>query len=212
MKCPYCGGEFSSQSIKCPFCGRENAEGIAFQNEIQKRIERNRLLRPFLIKQKTPELVQRMLTRIFFVIAGVNILLIAFSLGFYMWSQRESDRIPEAGSQAKAYETEFLDGADVSFITEFLEDIENKRELDRNNFFLLVGDGYAAMRESRTMENREETVLLLRAFFQGYLKLSEEEAAFLDAAAKEDAPYFPDSELEDIAVAAIEENMKEVAP
>ena len=52
MNCPYCGSLLTYQDVVCPYCGRTNKGGVAFQKEVYDRIERNRLLRPFLINKK----------------------------------------------------------------------------------------------------------------------------------------------------------------
>ena len=216
MKCPYCGGEVSFQNEKCPYCGRENAEGILFQKEIKQKIERNRLLKPFLIKQKTPELVQRMLTRILFVVSGVNLLLFVCCISFYVWSERDSRRVPAAESHAESFAGSLRNGTEYyteTFFEEmnaFMDAMESGSIPNRNSLSFLVEYGYRAMRETAINSDAdEETQLLIRAFFCGYIGISEEDAAFLDAAKAEDAPYTPPDELVEMAVSAIEKRVKE---
>ncbi|MGN0401766.1 MAG: hypothetical protein ACI4HQ_05845 [Acetatifactor sp.] len=186
MTCPNCGGEFSSQEIKCPFCGSGNPEGIAFQNEVREKIERNKLLKPFLIKQKTPELAQRMLTRILLIMVGVNVLLLAFSLGIYLWSTYAKERQAAPGSFAESYMT--LHTPDsyyyMSFLEDmykFMDDLDNGQIPDEEHMVQLLKSGYEAIARSAelTPEEREEIEGMVRAFFRGYLEMREEELAFL---------------------------------
>lgn len=202
MKCPYCGGEVSSQSVKCPYCGRDNKEGIAFQEEVRKRIEKNRLLRPFLIKQKTPELVQRMLTRILLIIAGVNVLLIVCSFGVYMWSGRESKTVPESGSHAEAYVQNFGFGEEY-YAESFGESVRDYLACEESGKMPSGGDIEQMVQAAYHAMKSGEDETYIRAFFSGYLALDDKECAFLDAALEEDAPYSVDNNLKDIAVEAV---------
>lgn len=201
MKCPYCGGEVSSQSESCPYCGRENAAGIAFQEEVKKKIEKNRMLRPFLIRQETPKLVQRMLTRIVAVIGGTAVFLTVCSLALYLFSEREPDRAPQSGSHAEAYAQSFgsEDYYAESFIEavgEYLENRESGSPPSRDAVEQMVKCAY-----QRVRDDGEDSYI--RAFFCGYLMLEDTECSFLDAALEEDAPYSPDSNKIDLAVEAI---------
>lgn len=201
MKCSYCGGEVSSQSEKCPYCGRENAAGIAFQEEVKKKIEKNRMLRPLLIRQETPKLVQRMLTRIIAVIGGTAVFLTVCSFALYLFSEREPNRTPEGGSHAAAYAQSFGSGDfyDESFqeaVREYIENVEDGRLPSRNSVELMVTYAYWKVRA-----DGEDSYI--RAFFCGYLMLEDSECAFLDAALAEDAPYSPDQNSIALAVEAI---------
>ena len=112
MKCQYCGGEVSSQSIKCPYCNQDNPEGIAFQKEVYKRIERNKLLKPFLLKQKTPELVQKMLTRVIIIAIVVNILLFVLLVVMVALSDTDIFPLTRKGEHAKEFAEEFWGNGD----------------------------------------------------------------------------------------------------
>lgn len=87
MKCTHCGGEVSAQETACPSCGRENTEGIAFQQKVQEKIDRNLLLRLTMKKQKNAELAQRMLTRLCVIFWSINLGLILFFIALYMWME-----------------------------------------------------------------------------------------------------------------------------
>lgn len=221
MKCPYCGGEVSSQSVNCPYCGNINPEGVAFQEEVQKKIERNRLLKPFLIKQKTPELIQKMLTRIAFILIGVNVLLFVFSIGLYVWGDRKETRIPQKGSYAEQYYSVFMEADDYYFssfvgkeMNEMIDMLENGEKPDHDDISYLVSDACKLLADAQKGPEayRQEVMLTLQAFFRGYLGLSEEEAAFLEP--EEDGTYdrFPDTEKVEAIVSGIENRLQEVLP
>ena len=83
MKCVNCGGELDSQAIKCPYCGSRNQAGLAFYKDVYEKVNRNKLLAPLLLRQKTPELVQRMLTRIIIAMGMLGAVLMGISIGLF---------------------------------------------------------------------------------------------------------------------------------
>ena len=217
MKCPYCGGEVSSQSPNCPYCGAVNPEGVAFQEEIQKRIERNKLLKPFLIKQKTPELMQRMLSRILLILVEVNVLLFVFSVGIYIWGEREQERTAAQGSQAQRYETIFPEVQNyyydkfVDDMNEMIDLMEEGQVPDREDILTFLDHCYDMFyyMQSEPEELKEEAYFTMKAFFMGYVGLTKEEAACFEP--KEDGSYdrfIDDGAAEQIAL-IMEERMKE---
>lgn len=219
MKCPNCGGDVPSQSLACPYCGTANEEGIAFQEEIQKKIERNKLLKPFLIKQKTPELVQKMLTRILLILFGVNASLVVIALVFYMWGERKGkERFPAEGSMAEAYYDTFIEMDNYYFsgflreANDTIEMIENGEMPESEDIEYLIRYAYYALEAGQEEEEavREEIRLTVDAFFMGYLKLADEEMQAL--APKEDGSYdySVDKELSEQMKQAIEERLQEV--
>lgn len=221
MKCPFCGGEFSSQSIKCPYCGRENPEGIAFQAEVQKRMERNKLLKPFLIRQKKPELVQRLLGRIAIILVAVNVILLAFSLGIYIWSDREvAERVPAEGSFAEQYLQTYPELQNYyysSFITtvnEIMDSVEKGEMPYDSQLSYVVYIGYHLLWDAQdeSEEYREEAELTVTAFFRGYLGMTAEECAFLEPSCDGTYENFLDSDVEDNAAAIVKSKLQEVLP
>lgn len=199
MKCSYCGGEFSSQSEKCPYCGRENGEGIAFQEEVKRKIEKNRMLRPLLIRQETPKLVQRMLSRLIVIIGGTAVLLCVGSFSLYLFSVREPDREPKEGSHAQAYKQSF--GTEDYYRESFQEAVREyyltgEKQPGREELRQMVRNAYLSVRE-----DGEDPYI--RAFFSGYLMLDEKACSFLDAALEEDAPFSPEENLVELAVEAM---------
>lgn len=219
MKCPNCGGDIPSRSLACPYCGTANQEEIAFQEEIQKRIERNKLLKPFLIKQKTPELVQKMLTRILIILVGVNVLFLAVALGFFLWGERDgAERTPAEGSKAAIYRETFIETDNYYFssflreVNELMERAENGEMPEEYDIEYLVRCGYDAIEENRDEEEsmQEEIRMTVNAVFMGYLGLSEEDMKVF--APGEDGNYdlFVDEELLEETKAAITEKLQEV--
>lgn len=216
MKCPYCGGEVSSQSISCPFCGRENPEGIAFQEEVKAKIERNKLLKPFLIKQKTPELVQKMLTRIWVVLIVLNVVLFVGSFLIYMWGEMGDTRTPEPGSFAEHYLSEYdvTGNWEYDNFCEMMQKIMDAKESGENpsdyEVEYLVDYAYDAIAENakKPAENSEEIVLTVHAFFRGYLGFEEADMAFLLPEEDGEYSYSPDEGLKDAAIQLVWEKLE----
>lgn len=211
MKCQYCGGEVPSQSVKCPYCNRENPEGIAFQKEVLKKIERNKLLKPFLLKQKTPEMVQKMLFRVNIIAIVANVLLfvvfcVMFSLT-YTYGVFEKQKSKEA----QEFEEEFwADGnfyyKDFCFeMYEFIDSVEEGHMPDRFCLDGVVKEAYYVMREAEDMEEeyREQVSNTLDTFFRGYIGLSEEEMSFLKPDEKGEYRYMLEDEIQKETVDAI---------
>jgi len=217
MKCPYCGGEVSAQSIACPYCGKENPEGIAFQQEVQNKINRNKWLKPFLIKQKTPELIQKMMTRIIVIIIVVNVVLMGFVLLAAVISTDEEVRVPIPGSFAEQYMEEYQDFDDYyfdSYCRELKKQIgmlDNGEIPEETEVINLVTGAHRALEESVGKEIHEKIYLYETAFFRGFLGLTEEESLFLEP--DEDGKYgilFSDDECVSVAVEAIQDKYGEV--
>lgn len=217
MKCPQCGGEVSYQDRYCPYCGKANLEWFDFQKEIQKKIDRNKLLKPFLIKQKTPELVQKMLTRILFIFIGINVLLLAFSFALFLWEDREIVRSAAQGSQAQRYEQIFRENQEyyyddfVQEINEFVDRVENGEIPEPEDIVYLLNRTYNALKYTQDEEViRQETRLIVRAFYMGYLGLTEEDMAYL--LPNEEGKYdgYPDEEKAMPMALAIEKRLQEV--
>lgn len=218
MKCPSCGGEFSSQSIACPYCGRENPEGIAFQEEVRRKIERNKLLKPFLIKQKTPELVQRMLTRIFLIIIGINLALFAFIFILYLLAGIEVKSDIQPGKYAQVYRTNFAELDDYYFenyhrqMRGIMSMIDNGEMPAYDDIDYLVDRAHKALEEAQDEDIFEDVYLHEAAFFRGFLKLTEEESLFLEPDEDGEYRYLTTTDERRIkAVEAIERNLKEGA-
>lgn len=218
MKCPYCGGEVSSRDLKCTFCGRENEEGIQFWQELQEKSERNRLLKPLLLRQKKPELAQKMLTRVIIILTIANVLMFVISFGIFLVADREEVREPAEGSLAENFYEEYPGSYDYFLVDFFIDqneyiDMLEAGELPNENIVrILVGDAYHVMRDldEQDEETAERIRENMRAFFMGYIGLSEEEMAFLEPNEYGTYTYSMDYELEDKTIALILERQKEV--
>lgn len=217
MKCPYCGGEVPAQSITCPYCGKENPEGIAFQQEVQDKIKRNKLLKPFLINQKKPELIQKMMTRIIVIIIVVNVVLMGFILLAAVFTSRKEVRVPAPDSFAEQYLEEYQDIDDFYFdnyyrkVKKQIEMLDNGEIPEETEVINLITDAHRALEESEGKEIHEKIYLHETAFFRGFLGLTEEESLFLEP--DEDGEYgilFSDDERVSVAVEAILDKCGEV--
>lgn len=217
MKCPYCGGEVSSQSLKCPYCGADNPEGVAFQEELQKKIDRNKLLRPFLIKQRTPELVQRMLTRIMIILAAINIVLFGFSIGIYIWGERDIVRVAGQGSIAQRYELTFMENQNYyydSFLREMNELIDLMEEgqvPERRKLTYFLDDAYDALyfTQNESEATRQEVLLTVKAFLMGYVGLTEQEMEGFAPDQNGTYELYMDDAVLEQTVTVMEEKIKE---
>ncbi len=186
MKCPYCGGEMQSLDVKCPFCGREHQEGIAFNREVQEKEERNRKLLPTILRKNANWLTHKLTSRIIIIMAVVDFLLLVVGVSITAWSDRDSNREPEAGSQAHEYVEKFK--SDDYYHQEFvwsvnrvMDKLETGEELEDFDLERLVEDSYdlARKKEDFSKDERDRAEMLLQAFYRGYLGFSEEEASFL---------------------------------
>ncbi|MDD6490818.1 MAG: hypothetical protein PUG54_01120 [Firmicutes bacterium] len=216
MKCPYCGGEVPSQSVKCPYCDAVNPEGVAFQEEIQERIERNRLLRPFLIKQKTPELKQRMLTRMIVILMGINVALIAFSLGIFLWENREERRAAAKDSQAKYYETFFGENRNYYYdeflrrMNEFVDMAEEGQIPEREDILSLLDRAYDSLyyMQDEEKEFQQEILFNIKAFFMGYVGLTSDEMECFEPDENGVYDRYMENAVAEQVATVIEERMK----
>ena len=219
MNCPYCGGLLTYQDVVCPYCGKENKEGAAFQKEVYDRIERNRLLRPFLINKKKPEVLKRVMLRMVFILVFVNMMFLTFVLGVTWWAEEGDKNSPKGRMISGLYAEEFPYMEDYSF-KNFMEQAtscmrymekEEYEKMDEGTIDLMVDFGYRALAEN-TGEEREEMYEIQKAYYVGYWGLSEEELAFLESDnGSEYESLFPDLEKKSMAIDAILAKIQEVA-
>jgi len=231
MKCLNCGGQVSYQELACPYCGTENPEAIAFQKEILEKIERNRLLGPFLRKQKTPELMLLKLLILCGVLFVVNIGIMVACVGVHQWSEKAKDKGPKPGTLAAEYQEKF--GDDKPFEDYYYKDVEDTIEFmeeGNKNYYLsevtvenMLSTGETALEEYYEEEYDEEynririctdevrvTSLrnFQRAFYMGYLGLAEEELGFMEK--EEDESYEEQHTERKEAAAVIYKRLQEV--
>ena len=219
MNCPYCGSLLTYQDVVCPYCGRANKEGVAFQKEVYDRIERNRLLRPFLINKKKPEVLKLVMLRMVFILVFVNMMFLTFALGVTWWAEEGDKNSPKGRMISGVYAEEFPYMEDYSF-KNFMEQAtscmrymekEEYEKMDEGTIDLMVDFGYRALAEN-TGEEREEMYEIQKAYYVGYWGLSEEELAFLEPDnGSEYESLFPDLEKKSMAIDAILAKIQEVA-
>lgn len=219
MNCPYCGALLTYQDVVCPYCGRKHKEGVAFQKEVYDRIERNRLLRPFLINKKKPEVLKRVMLRMVFILVFFNMMLITFALGVSWWASEGDKNSPKGRMFSGLYAEEFPYMEDYSF-KNFMEQAtscmrymekEEFGKMDEGTIDLLVSFGYQALAEN-TGKEREEMYEIQKAYYVGYWGLSEKELAFLEPDnGSEYTSMFPDLEKKAVAIDAILAKIQEVA-
>ena len=217
MKCPYCHGEVPTQSTECPYCGMENPEGIAFRQEVQNKINRNKLLKPFLFKQKKPELIQKMMTRIIVIMILINVVLLGFVLIAAVISTGKETREPLPGSFAELYMEEYQE-LDFYYFNNYYDELRKQvQKLDNGEIpeesevENLITDAHRALEESTGEEIQEKIYRQEVAFFRGFLGLTEEESIFLEP--DEDGEYdilLRDDERVRVAVEAILNKYEEV--
>ena len=231
MKCTNCGAQVSYRQMECPYCGTENQEAIAFQKEILEKMERNRLLGPFLIKQKTPELMLLKLLILCGIIFVVNIGIILACIGVHKWSEKAQDKGPEPGTFAAEYLDKF--GDNKPFEDYYYRDVENTIEFidDGSRYYFLneiqvenmLSTGEMAIEEYYDEEYDEDYNRIKictdevraaqlrnfqRAFYLGYLGLSEEDLGFMEI--EEDETYVENGEERKAATAVIYKLLQEV--
>lgn len=214
MKCTNCGGEVDSQAISCPYCGSRNEAGIAFYQEVCRKIQRNRLLAPILLRQQTPELVQRLLTRIILAMGILGVVFLGISLGMYLLMEDPvySNRRPAPDSYAAEYVKvaedyyNFEYGYWKRYSNEFLDAWDSGRKIKTSCIERMLDHGFRVYYETEIdAQLQEQARLEVDAMLLGILQLSEEE---LELFHKADAEYtysiLPDPEAQERLVSLIE--------
>ena len=219
MNCPYCGALLTYQDVVCPYCGRKHKEGVAFQKEVYDRIERNRLLRPFLINKKKPEVLKRVMLRMVFILVFFNMMLITFALTVAWWSEEGYTKKPKEDMFSGLYVEAFPYMEDYSFknfmehatsCMRYMEKGEYEK-IDEGNLSLLVDYGYQALADN-TGEEHAKMYEIQKAYYLGYWGLSEEDVDVLEPdEGNEYGSLFPDFELREETIAAILARVQEVA-
>lgn len=184
MKCVNCGGELDSQAIKCPYCGGKNQAGLAFYKEVYEKVNRNKLLAPLLLRQKTPELVQRMLTRIIIAMGMLGAVLMGISIGLFWLIDDPAyrDDQPASGSYAAQYTEIFGNHSDLKYLywtqcrNEFLDRWNSGREIDNYRIERMLKEAFRVYyAEGMDPRIRQQACLEVDALLEGVLKLGEEE-------------------------------------
>lgn len=181
MKCKNCGGEMDSQAIRCPYCNSENKEGILFQQQVQKKLERYKLLKPFILKKKTPEMVSKYMTRLLFILAGVILFLLLASFLIWMLGARMVKSVSPAYDSYAGWFDDFETG---SFFTEMnvcVEKMQNHELPSEYEIEQLIQYGFKTLKQAEGYEDEraKEQTKLITVFLTEYLGLEEEEMEYL---------------------------------
>lgn len=212
MKCIYCGGEVPAKSTKCPYCGRENASGIAFEQEVKEKEERNKVLPEKILKKNASLLTQKILTRVIIVSAVLNVLLLLLTFFMFLWSERDyAESTPAAGSHAERFLAEY-DQWDNYYIKRFTENLDSfldakmsGEEVNREDIEVLTDAAYdlAGMITEGKIEKEEADYAenMLNVFFEGYMDLPKEMQIFYHSGERKN--YTAD-ELQDVRKQAVD--------
>lgn len=217
MKCTNCGGEIDSQALVCQYCGGRNEAGIAFYKEVYQRIQRNKLLAPLLLRQKTPELVQRMLTRIIAALAILGMVLVGISLGMVLMRKDPvySDIQPKVGSYAAEYAREQGDYSNseyqswIQYSNQFLDSLDEGRIPGRMCIEGMLNYGFRTYYSERMdAQQQEQARLQVDAMLKGVLELDQEELALFHKADERYSYYLaPDPDALEQLMTLVEEKL-----
>jgi len=175
MKCPNCGGEVDSQSVLCPFCNSEYEPGKLFQIELEEKIARNKLLPKKIIKNRTPEMISMLLTRVIISASLFAVLFTAVAYGVFVLGENGLVREPKEGSYAWKYAKEADRRIENEMLREYMYDIviaiDTGGEVRDYWIDYVLSNAYYPLREDP--DSRESQII--KAFMTGYLQMSEEE-------------------------------------
>ncbi len=214
MKCVNCGGEVESQAIRCPYCSSRNEAGISFHKEVYAKIQRNRLLAPLLLRQQTPELVQRLLTRIILAMGILGIIFIGISLGMILLMEElaDSGRMPVRGSYAAEY-AEIMDVYDNApygrwkmYLNEFMDAWDSGKAIQTYHIEQVIYYGFNVYYDTdMDAQLQEQAKREVDALLEGILQLNEEELVLFHKA-DEQYTYLrvPDSQAQQQLISLIE--------
>lgn len=198
MKCMNCGGEVDSQAVRCPYCGGRNAAGISFYKEVYQKVNRNKLLAPVLLRQKTPELIQRMLTRI---ILAMGILgLIFIGIGFLLYLMIDDPVYRDIEPDPNSYAAECVKIYDNFNNNDFRNWTRHSNEfLDKWNCGGIIGSyeielmlkyGFQVYyADGMDPQLQQQARMEVDALLEGILQLSEEELALFHKADEQSEYY-----------------------
>lgn len=195
MKCENCGGEVDSQAIRCPYCGGRNEAGISFYKEVYQKINRNKLLAPLLLRQKTPELIQRLLNRIIIAMGIMGLVFIGISVVMILMTDDPvfSDAQPDPNSYAAEY-TGIWDDYDYRYWAEyssrFLEVWNGNVQRGSLSIGQMLNSGFSLYYDrNKDPQLQEQARLEVDALLAGVLQLSREELALFHRAGERDGGY-----------------------
>lgn len=191
MKCPNCSGEVDSQSTRCPYCGSVYEPGALFQLEIAEKMARNKLLPKFILKSRTPDMVQMVLTRIVISFSLATIVFLVAGFMIYLAGDNVGKREIREGSYAEVYLSEEDSRIESETLRENMNQIvvaaDTGQEIPDYIMEAVLRNAYSIM------VDEEENPLIqeqMYAFLYGYLQMPEEEVAeFLNHTDSDYADY-----------------------
>ncbi len=199
MKCVNCGGEVDSQSAKCPYCGSLNEEGLKFQQEVASKLARNKLLPKFILKDKTPDMLQSFLWRVMFSFTVAGVLLFVVGFGVYYIADELLGNVDPYGYAKEVYYTRTENTDEIyvfpeDYMMEIMVDLDTGVKPYRSRveyvleytYRLMVTDSY------REKEGYHDLSLECYAFLKGYLQMEESEIEYL---LENDGERYPDEEV-----------------
>lgn len=214
MKCINCGGELDSQAIKCPYCGGRNQAGLAFYKEVYEKVNRNKLLAPILLRQKTPELVQRMLTRMIIAMGMLGTAFMGISIGLFLLIDDPvyRDDQPVPGSYAAQYAEIYDNYGNLKYLywtqcrNEFLDRWNSGREIENYRIERMLEKAFRAYyAEGMDPRMRQQARMEVDALLEGVLELGETGRELFHKADGQDGYYVgPDPDAQKQLVSLIE--------
>lgn len=191
MKCANCGGEVDSQAVRCPYCGGRNDAGISFYKEVYQKVNRNKLLAPVLLRQKTPELIQHMLNRIILAMGILGIVFIAISVALYLMIDDPVYRNDEPAPNS--YAAEYVKISDsynngsyqdwIRYANEFLDRWNSGSKIESYRIEMMLEYGFRVCYSDRVDDQlRQQAQSEVNAMLEGVLGLGEEELALFHKA------------------------------
>lgn len=187
MKCVNCNGEVDSQAIRCPYCGSRNEAGIQFNKQVYEKIHRNKLLAPVLLKQQTPELIQRLLTRIVVALLGISLVLFGICVILILWMDSRAEAEPESGSYAEAYENanNYNNYSYFSFIHEtnnFIDAWETGNQIDEYDVAAMIDYSYRIIHDGEKLEPeyQKKAMLEIEMIYLDILSFTQDEMALFE--------------------------------
>lgn len=223
MKCTNCGGQVDSRAITCPYCGSRNEEGIAFYKEVYQKVSQNKLLAPLLLRQKTPELIQRMLTRIIVAMGIMGLVFMGISVAMVLMTHDPiySDAEPDPDSYAAEYvmtRKDYYYWEWAESVSLFMEAWDSGGGKSSFSTWQLLNSGFHIYYDQdMDQQLQEQARLEVDALLEGVLQLSREELAlFHNKGEQYGFVVYPDSDaLEELGavieakLAARSEDMKQ---
>lgn len=175
MKCPNCGGEVDSQSTACPYCNSTYEPGRLFQLELAEKMAKNKLLPQFILKNRTPDMVQMLLTRVIISFSVAAVVFTVAAFGIYMLADNRIARTPKEGTYAWKYAQESDRRIENEMVREYMYEIviavDTGEAIRESALDYVLSNSYKILVDEADSRAAEQ----VRAFMIGYLQMTEEE-------------------------------------